>query len=66
MLKGVIGRTMTAGEGSSRAQAQCPVHDAVRRKITESYAEQLAACLSQDLVEPYIHLTGDPRIPTPC
>ena len=64
MSKGVIGWTMTANEGSSRAQT--PVHDAVRRKITKSNAERLAACLSQDLVEPYIHLAGDHSKPTPC
>ena len=57
--KGVIGQTMTADEGSSRAQAQ--VHDSVRQEITESDAEQLADCLQRDLVEPYVDLNYGPQ-----
>lgn len=57
--KGVLGQTMTADEGSSRAQAQ--VHDDVRREITESDTRQLAACLNRDLVKPFIDLNYGPQ-----
>lgn len=57
--KGVIGQTMTADEGSSRAQAQ--VHDLVRQEITESDGGQLAACMNRDLVNPFIDLNYGPQ-----
>ena len=52
--KAVLGQTMTADDGSSRAQAQ--VHDHVREDIRVADARQLAGTLQRDLVRPFIAL----------
>ena len=57
--KAVLGQTMTADDGSSRAQAE--VHDAVRGDILRSDARQLANTLNRDLVRPFIDLNYGPR-----
>ena len=57
--KAVLGQTMTADDGSSRAQAE--VHDAVRGDILRSDARQLADTLNRDLVRPFIDLNHGPR-----
>lgn len=48
----VLGQTMTADAGSSRAQAE--VHDRVRQDIREADAAQLAETLQRDLVRPFV------------
>ena len=57
--KAVLGQTMTADDGSSRAQAQ--VHDEVRGDILRSDARQLANTLNRDLVRPFIDLNYGPQ-----
>ena len=57
--KAVLGQTMTADDGSSRAQAE--VHDEVRGDILRSDARQLADTLNRDLVRPFIDLNYGPR-----
>ena len=57
--KAVLGQTMTADDGSSRAQAE--VHDEVRGDILRSDARQLANTLNRALVRPFIDLNHGPR-----
>lgn len=57
--KGVLGQTMTADDGSSRSQAE--VHQTVREDIRDNDAEQLAATIQRDLVNPIIDLNFGPR-----
>ena len=57
--KAVLGQTMTADDGSSRAQAQ--VHDEVRGDILRSDARQLEDTLNRDLVKPFIDLNHGPQ-----
>lgn len=52
MSKAVLGQTMTADDGSSMAQAQ--VHNEVRLDIGKADADELAATLQRDLVEPFV------------
>ena len=52
--KAVLGQTMTADDGSSRAQAQ--VHDEVRGDILRSDARQLTNTLNRCLVRPFVDL----------
>lgn len=52
--KAVLGQTMTADNGSSRAQAS--VHNEVRIDIAKWDARQLEACVNEYLVKPYIIL----------
>lgn len=51
LSKVVIGQTMTADNGSSKAQAE--VHERVRLEIRAADADELAATLQRDLVGPY-------------
>lgn len=48
----VLGQTMTADNGSSRAQAQ--VHDDVRLAIRQADARALSATINRDVVAPYV------------
>ena len=57
--KAVLGQTMTADDGSSRAQAQ--VHDEVRGDILRSDARQLEDTLNRDMVKPFIDLNYGPQ-----
>ncbi|MEM1344963.1 MAG: DUF935 domain-containing protein [Pseudomonadota bacterium] len=57
--KAVLGQTMTADSGSSRAQAE--VHDQVRHDILVSDARQLTATLNRDLVQPFVDLNFGPQ-----
>jgi phage gp29-like protein len=50
--KAVLGQTMTADRGSSRAQAI--VHNDVRLDIGRADADELAATLQRDLIEPFV------------
>jgi phage gp29-like protein len=59
LSKGILGQTMTADDGSSRAQAA--VHNEVRGDIRDGDTEQLAETLERDLVVPYICLNYGPR-----
>jgi phage gp29-like protein len=59
MSKAILGQTMTADDGSSKAQAA--VHNDVREDIRDADAEQLAETLGRDLVRPYIDLNHGPR-----
>lgn len=54
LSKRVLGQTMTADDGSSKAQAQ--VHDGVRDDIMRADANKLAATINRDLVKPFIDL----------
>jgi phage gp29-like protein len=54
LSKVVVGQTMTADNGSSKAQAE--VHERVRLEIRAADADELAATLQRDLVEPYCAL----------
>ncbi len=56
--KAIIGQTMTADAGSSKAQAE--VHDLVRTDIKKADADQLAATLNRMLVEPYVAVNFGP------
>lgn len=58
--KAVLGQTMTADNGSSRAQAE--VHDNVRHDIASADARAVAGTLNRDLVKPYVDLNyGVPK-----
>lgn len=52
MSKAVLGQTMTADDGSSRAQAE--VHDDVRDDIKRADARQLEATITRDLITPAV------------
>ncbi|MBO2589337.1 DUF935 domain-containing protein [Shewanella algae] len=52
--KAVLGQTMTADDGSSQSQAN--VHNDVRIDIAKWDARQLAACVNEYLVKPFIIL----------
>ena len=52
--KAVLGQTMTADNGASRAQAQ--VHDIVRMDIAENDGTQLQNTINAQLIIPYITL----------
>ena len=52
--KAVLGQTMTADDGSSRAQAS--VHNDVREDIQRADARHLGFTLNRDLVKPFIDL----------
>ncbi|WP_447077683.1 DUF935 domain-containing protein [Shewanella algae] len=52
--KAVLGQTMTADDGSSQSQAN--VHNDVRIDIAKWDARQLAACINEYLVKPFIIL----------
>ena len=52
--KAVLGQTMTADDGSSRAQAT--VHNEVRMDIAKWDARQLESCINEYLVKPFIIL----------
>lgn len=52
--KAVLGQTMTADDGSSRAQAT--VHNEVRIDIAKWDARQLEACINEYLVKPFVIL----------
>jgi phage gp29-like protein len=56
--KAIIGQTMTADAGSSKAQAE--VHDLVRTDIKKADADQLAATLNRMLIEPYVAVNFGP------
>lgn len=52
LSKAIIGQTMTADAGSSKAQAE--IHDLVRTDIKKADADQLATTLNRMLIEPYV------------
>jgi phage gp29-like protein len=57
--KAIIGQTMTADAGGSRAQAE--VHDVVRTDIKKADADQLAATLNAQLIGPYLAVNFGPQ-----
>lgn len=57
--KGVLGQTMTADNGSSRAQAS--VHNEVRHDLLRLDARQLGGSLNRDFVRPLIDLNLGPQ-----
>lgn len=57
--KAIIGQTMTADAGSSKAQAE--VHDLVRTDIKKADADQLATALNRMLIEPYVAVNFGPQ-----
>ena len=57
--KAVIGQTMTADDGASRAQSV--THDKVRTDIKEDDAVAIAVTLNRDLIRPWIDLNFGPR-----
>lgn len=59
----VLGQTMTADSGSSRAQAQ--VHNEVRLDLRKADGRALAATLNRDLVAPFVALNYGPRVRPP-
>lgn len=61
--KAVLGQTMTADDGSSRAQAQ--VHDGVRVVLVRSDAKYLSAAINRDLVRPLVDLNFGPQASYP-
>ena len=50
--KAVLGQTMTADSGSSRAQAE--VHNDVRLDVKAADARQLEAALNKDVIRPFV------------
>lgn len=63
LSKLVLGQTMTADSGSSRAQAQ--VHNEVRLDLRKADGRALAATLNRDLVAPFVALNYGPRVRPP-
>jgi phage gp29-like protein len=59
LSKAVIGQTMTADAGGSKAQAE--IHDLVRTDIKKADADQLAATINAMLVEPYVTVNFGPK-----
>ena len=59
----IIGQTMTARDGASRAQAE--VHQEVADWILESDAWDVAGTLTRDLVTPYVRLNFGEDAPVP-
>ncbi len=59
----ILGQTMTATNGASRAQAE--VHQEVAEWILESDAWEVAGTLTRDLVEPYVRLNFGEDAPVP-
>jgi phage gp29-like protein len=59
----IVGQTMTADSGSSRAQAD--VHDRVRLDIKRSDARQVVATLRRDLATPWTLWNFGPNAPVP-
>jgi phage gp29-like protein len=57
--KVIIGQTMTADDGASKAQAA--IHDKVRVDIKEDDAADLAHTLNEQLVRPWVNLNYGPR-----
>jgi len=55
----VVGQTMTADNGSSKAQAE--VHNDVRMDILKADGKQLAATLNRDLVIPFVNFNFGPQ-----
>ena len=55
----VIGQTMTADDGASKAQAA--VHDKVRVDIKEDDAVAIAVTINRDIIRPWIDLNFGPR-----
>lgn len=58
LSKAVIGQTMTADAGGSKAQAE--VHDIVRTDIKKADADQLAATVNRMLIDPYVAVNFGP------
>lgn len=58
LSKAVIGQTMTADAGSSKAQAE--IHDLVRTDIKKADADQLATCINRMLIDPYTAVNFGP------
>lgn len=65
----IIGQTMTADEGSSLSQAK--IHDEVRRDLLRADADEMAATVQRDLIEPFVAFNfgapknGAPRFTMP-
>lgn len=59
LSKVIIGQTMTADDGSSKAQAA--IHDKVRIDIKEDDARDMAVTLNRDLIRPWVDLNYGPR-----
>jgi phage gp29-like protein len=57
--KVILGQTMTADDGSSKAQAA--VHDKVRVDIKEDDAADLAHTINQHLMRPWVDINYGPR-----
>jgi phage gp29-like protein len=57
--KVVIGQTMTADDGSSKAQAA--IHDKVRIDIKEDDAFDLAVTINRDVIRPWVAFNYGPR-----
>lgn len=55
----IIGQTMTADDGSSKAQAA--IHDKVRIDIKEDDAVDMAVTLNRDMVRPWVDVNFGPR-----
>jgi phage gp29-like protein len=55
----VIGQTMTADDGSSKAQAA--IHDKVRIDIKEDDAVAVALTINRDIIRPWVDLNHGPR-----
>ncbi len=63
LSKLVLGQTMTADSGSSRAQAQ--VHNEVRLDLRKADGRSLAATINRDLIAPFVALNYGPRVVPP-
>lgn len=65
----VLGQTMTTDDGASLSQAK--IHDEVRRDLLRADADELAATVQRDLIEPFVHFNhgappnGLPRFTLP-
>lgn len=57
--KAVLGQTMTADDGSSKAQAE--VHNEVREDIRDDDARKLLNTINSQLIEPFIVLNFGPQ-----
>jgi phage gp29-like protein len=61
--KAVLGQTMTADDGASRAQAQ--VHDGVRDDLRVADAKSLARTIRAQVIGPFVGFNWGPGMPLP-
>lgn len=61
--KAVLGQTMTADDGASRAQAT--VHDGVRGDLRDADAKSLARTIRAQVIAPFVGFNWGPGVPLP-